>query len=367
MPKTGRLHWPLILAASAVTHALALWLMTDRAPFAPQPPPRPARFVLVPVEPTSVTAPPAPEPRRPQKPPTVTTSHAKRAEAPTSSPVGPPGPPAPPAEPSVAVAGSGRVDAPRSQAPGLTPSASLVYGLVGASASEPSRGATLRNGPGEVIDEAVAREVEGERLTRRLDRELLGDVGAAAVGAGTAPAHFRRAESTMRAALAGQELDRTPLTGKALVEDVAKTLFAAGISDSAARRVADSPLGASVQRQAGSVPNADDNRFREQGLQLMAGVEALKERARAARLKTVLQLTTDPTGAVAEVTVVERSGDPRFDESVLHLSRKVFRRLPEDDEKALGSTWWQTKWQFTWEPPDVRVRLIGAHRLPASP
>lgn len=360
MPKTGRFHWPVIIAASAVLHALALWLISDRAPFAP-PPPRPARLVLVPVEPTSVTPPLAPAPPRPQKGSPVTTSNARRAQTPTSSPVGPP------AGPSVAVAGAGRVDVPRAQAPGLTPSAGLVYGLMGTAASEPSRGATLRNGPGEVIDEAIAREVEGERLTRRLDRELLGDVGAAAVGAGTAPAHFRRAESTMRAALAGQELDRTPLAGKSLVEDVAKTLFAPGISDSAARRVADSPLGASVQRQAGSVPNTDDNRFREQGLQLMAGVEALKERARAVRLKTVLQLTTDPTGAVAEVTVVERSGDPRFDESVLHLSRKVFRRLPEDDEKALGTAWWQTKWQFTWEPPDVRVRLIDAHRLPASP
>lgn len=225
----------------------------------------------------------------------------------------------------------------------------------------------MQNGPGEVVDQAIAREVEGERLTRRLNADLLADVGAAAIGAGTVPGHFRRAESSLRALFASAEVDRTPLTAKQLAEDVAKTLFASGVSDSAARKVSDSPLGQSVRSQTVSVPNTDDNRFREQGLQLMAGIEALKERARAARLKTVLQLTTDPTGAVADVTVLEHSGDPRFDESVLHLSRKVFRRLPEDDEKALGANWWQTKWQFTWEPPDVRVRLLDAHRIPPAP
>jgi hypothetical protein len=48
-------------------------------------------------------------------------------------------------------------------------------------------------------------------------------------------------------------------------------------------------------------------------------------------------------------------------------SPAVFRVLPDDDEKALGTDWWSTKWQFTWEPPDVRVRLLDAHRLPPTP
>jgi hypothetical protein len=256
-------------------------------------------------------------------------------------------------------------DVPRAAGHQLTPRLSAIIGLEGGPA-EPVRGSTVRNGPGEFIDEAIAKEVEGERLTRKLNAELLVDVGAAAVGAGTVPGHFRRAESSMRAMLSGVKVDRTPLSAKQLAEDVAKTMFTGGISDSAARKVADSPLGQSVRNQGVSVPNTDDNRFREQGLQLMAGVEALKERISAARLKTVLQLTTDATGAVAEVTVLERSGDPRFDESVLHLSRKVFRHLPEDDERALGTHWWQTKWQFTWEPPDVRVRLLDAHRIPPA-
>jgi hypothetical protein len=47
----------------------------------------------------------------------------------------------------------------------------------------------------------------------------------------------------------------------------------------------------------------------------------------------------------------------------LHFSRKVARTIPENDDKLLGSTMWRTRWQFTWEPPDVRVRLINAWRL----
>jgi hypothetical protein len=110
-----------------------------------------------------------------------------------------------------------------------------VLGGPGRAWRQPSHGSTLRNGPGEVIDEAIAREVEGEKLTRRLNAELLGDVGAAAVGAGTVPGHFRRAESRLRAVLKAARVDRTPLTTKETVSDVARTLFASGISDTAAR------------------------------------------------------------------------------------------------------------------------------------
>lgn len=256
-------------------------------------------------------------------------------------------------------------DLPLAKGTDLTPGVGFLLRLPQATDREPSHGSTVRNGPGEVIDESVAREYEGEVLTRKMNAELLSDVAQAASDVGTAPPHFRKLEAAMREKIKDARINRTPRSDGETIADVARVVLAPTISPEAARKVTDTPLGRSVQMQTVPTPNIEDQRFRESALQLMSRAEAIKEAAHATRLRTVLEVTTDATGAVAEVTVLEKSGDREFDESVLHFSRKVARSLPDDDERGLGTSWWKTRWQFTWEPPDVRVKLVNAQRLPA--
>ena len=260
-----------------------------------------------------------------------------------------------------------RGDLPLAARPSLTPSAGFIYQLGPAGDGEPSRGSTVRNGPGEAPDQRSLDEYTGEVLTRRLNDDLQQEVGLAAVGVGNVPTHFKRYESAMRKALPKSKIDRTPMSGGDIARDVAGVLFNNGPSAEAARKVTDSPLGRSVQNQAAIVPNAEDQRFRESALQLMSQSENIRERISKARLRTVLEVTTDANGALADVSIIERSGDPKFDESVLHFSRKVARTIPDSDDKLLGTSMWRTRWQFTWEPPEVRVRLLNAWRVAGAP
>ena len=231
-----------------------------------------------------------------------------------------------------------------------------------AGGGEVSRGSTVRNGPGEAPDQRSLNEYTGEVLTRKLNATLQQDVGLAAVGVGNVPTHFKRYETAMRQLLPKSKIDRTPMTDGDLVRDVAGIIFNNGPSAEASRKVSDSPLGRSIAAQNVSVPNAEDMRFREASLQLLSQTENIKERISRARLRTVLEVTTDANGALADVSIIEKSGDPRFDESVMHFSRKVARTIPDADDKLLGTWMWRTRWQFTWEPPEVRVRLLNAWR-----
>ena len=47
---------------------------------------------------------------------------------------------------------------------------------------------------------------------------------------------------------------------------------------------------------------------------------------------------------------------------------ELIRRISttDADDKMLESSMWRTRWQFTWEPPDVRVRLLNAWRITSS-
>jgi TonB family protein len=254
-------------------------------------------------------------------------------------------------------------DAPRGRGLILVPSAGFGLSLPGAGRNEPSRGTTLRNGPGEAPDPEVEAEYRAEVLSRRLTADLQRDVGRAALEVGNVPAHFKHYEAALRSALPGARIDRTPMTDGEVLRDVAGIVFNEGPSAEASRRVSDTAFGRSLTTQNVMLPNAEDQRFREQALQMLAQFENVKERISRARLRTVLELTTDASGALADVSIVERSGDRRFDESVLHFSRKVARDLPDRDDRQLGTSRWRTRWQFTWEPPDVRVRLIEAWRL----
>ena len=263
------------------------------------------------------------------------------------------------------VGGTG--DFPVAERPSLVPSSGFAMQLGTGGVEEPSRGSTIRNGPGEAPDQRSLNEYTGEVLTRKLNSDLVEDVGNAAVATGNVPPHFKRYEEKMRSMLPKAKIDRTPMTGSELAKDVAGIMFNNGPSAEASRKVAETPLGRSVANNTVMTPNVEDQRFREGALQMLTQTENIKERATRARLRTVLEMTTDARGVLADVSIVEKSGDPRFDESVLHYSRKVARTIPDSDDKLLGTSLWRTRWQFTWEPPDVRVRLLNAWRVGTDP
>jgi hypothetical protein len=349
-------------------HALLLWWARG-APQAPGGAPR-ARLQWVEVE-----APPAPAATPPAAAAPPARKGPARQASPTASAAAPASDAPARAGPAEAVfEGLGpKGDLPLARQLQLTPGAGAVLGMAPAADAEGPHGTTVRNGPGEAPDPVVAKEVEGERLSRTLNGQILDELGRAAVAVGTVPGHFRSAESAMRELFRKAPVEVTAPTSGDTVREVANLLMPGGISAEAARRVTDSPLGYSIATQSVASPTIDDSRFREGAMTLLGATEELKKRVQEPRLKAILELVTDPYGTVANAIVVQRSGDTKFDESVLHLSRKAFRRLPDNDEKALGSSWWKTKWQFTWAPPpfpglqaDVRVTLLDAHRIPPS-
>jgi outer membrane biosynthesis protein TonB len=369
--KRQRPTWLWTVLASGALHAAALWLLSTGAQAPSLPASRPLELTWVETEASPAPAPQPPvavavaapvKPTRQAPPP----SKADPAPARTEANAGFSGGQS--ASTGGSVAEPGTVgDVPVARGVNLTPGLGGVLKMPEAADAEPSHGTTVRNGPGEEPDPVAAREYEGEVLSRRLTGDLQRELGSAALAVGSVPGHFRAVESSMREVLRNAPVEVTPKSAREVAQDVARMLLASpGASAEAARKVTDSPLGRSLASGSVPLPNAEDQRFREQAMQMMGATEALKEKLSAPQLRTVLELTCDPTGALADVTVIEKSGDPRFDESVMHLSRKVFRSLPDNDEKGLGASWWRTRWQFTFEPPAVKVRLIGAHRVPPT-
>jgi hypothetical protein len=360
-----------IVLASLALHGLALWAMSGDVSHRAAPS-RAMELSWIENDRAAQQPEEAPKTAPPQtQPPQPPTKKKKATEASASPAQQPSGGGTTSEAPDVAATASGtasevgdRGDMPLAKGRDLTPGLGFVLKLPhGKTGQDAQAGTTVMNGPGEEPDQVVAKEVEGERLTRKLNSELQQDVGEVAVAVGTVPGHFRQVETSMRASLAKAPLDRTPKSVGDEVRDIARIALTPGVSAQAARNVTDSPMGRSITNNSVMMPNVEDSRSREAAMQMMGAAEAIKERMHAPQLKTVLEMTTDASGGLADVTVVEKSGDPRFDESVIHLSRKVFRSLPENDDKALGTSWWRTRWQFTYEPPDVKVRLLGAHRV----
>lgn len=350
-----------LVGVSLALHAGALGWMATR------PPPPPAERASRPIEMEFITVPPPTpevEPKAPEPVAAVTPVKKKKTEVTAVPEQQPSGPVAEGNTTPTASEGIGqRGDLPVASRPSLVPSSGFIMQLGPAGTNDSGRGTTVRNGPGEAPDQASLNEYTGEVLTRKLNTDLREEVGRAAVEVGNVPTHFKRYESAMRAALPKAKIERTPMTAKEAIADAAGVVFG-GPSDSAVKKVTDTATGRSITSGPSVMPNVEDQRAREAGLAMMVQGEAIRERMRRARLRTVLELTTDATGALADVSVIEKSGDERFDESVIHFSRKVARTIPDADDKLLGATMWRTRWQFTWEPPDVRVRLINAVRVP---
>lgn len=353
------------MGVSLGLHALVFGLIANAPPSAEPSPHRPLELEFIaltreepqPPQPPEVV--PAPKAAAPKKKP----APADAVIASVPPPSGAPGVEGSGAPTSADATAGTRGDLPVAARPSLTPSTGFALRLGSRDLDEGPRGTTVRNGPGEAPDQASLNEYTGEVLTRKLNADLREEVGLAAVEVGNVPTHFKRYETAMRTALPKAKIDVTPLNGKQTLADLAPLLFNEGPSAAAQKKIADSPLGQSVQRQTVMSPNVEDQRFRESALSMLSQTENIKERATRTRLRTVLELTTDASGALADVSIIEKSGDPRFDESVLHFSRKVARTLPDADDKLLGTSMWRTRWQFTWEPPDVRVRLLNAWRV----
>ncbi|MBL8910309.1 MAG: energy transducer TonB [Archangium sp.] len=356
---------------SVALHAAALGVVANIKP----PPPSFVASNAIEME-FFVPKEPEPEPVKepdPVKPPQQLAAVIKKKKDATNT-----NPPQQPSSPNIAIVNDAppavtgpnvgqRGDLPVATKPSLVPSTGFIMSLGPAGTNDSGRGSTVRNGPGEEPDQSVLKEYTGEVLTRKLNGQLREDVGLAAVGAGNVPPHFKRYETAMRKMLPTAKIDKTPLTGKEVLGEVAGMMFNNGPSPEAQAKIANTPTGRSVQNQNVMMPNVDDQRAREGAMAALAQTENIKERVSRPRLRTVLEVTTDASGALADVSVVEKSGDPRFDESVLHFSRKVARTIPDSDDKILGATMWRTRWQFTWEPPDVRVRLLNAWRLDNQP
>lgn len=354
------------IVLSLGVHALAgvaLWLAPQPAP----PPSTSATLTWIDVPPPAVQAPPPPPPER-AAPPTPAkgkpTKRAATAAAPT---------PAAPAAAStgtgidtpLAETGTGPVAAP-SKRPSLVPRAGFVMSMPEPLDAEDTRGTTLHNEPMDQPDEVAVREYQAEKAGRKLSLDLATDVARAQQGAGRLPGFFGSLSRSFEEAAAQEKVAVSNDSARAqLLDGVGSVLDPTRTkpTDTAVQRVAETAFVQNNRIGNPALPG-DQRQFNEAVAQGFARIESIKDALSAPRLRTVVVLTTDPRGVLADASISERSGDRTFDESALHLSRKVMRKLPESDEKALGTSWWRSRWVFTWEPPRMKVRLLEATPLP---
>lgn len=246
--------------------------------------------------------------------------------------------------------------------PNLTPGLGLVMRLGEAADAEDTRGTTLRNDPRDQPDEQAVAEYRAETANRQLQLDLAADVARVQQASGNLPRFFSNFRRALEEASDGAKVKVEPASERKQVLDALGVIVdptRSKPSDEAIKRVTDTAF---VQNQRIGNPAlpGDQQQFNQAVAQMFTATERIKEQLQGAQLRTVIALTTDPRGFLAEASIEERSGDRTFDESALHLSRKVARDLPDTDDKALGSTWWRSRWVFTWEPPRMRVRFLEA-------
>lgn len=384
-PRSRGLHWALL--ASLVLHAL----VGLYAYFGPKPErtqsggPRPIEVELTFRE-EPKPPPPVVTPVEVQPAPVVPEKTAKKKQPAAAQPAAPQvAQPVGPTEPSAPATTSGVVadkgDSPRQNAPFLVPRVGTMLPEMGTeSALAEAPGRTIKNGPGEEVPEVAMREYVAETAKRRLDDDLSGIVADAQRKNGLVDPYFTRLLEDLNTGFKGADVKLTKRgTMQAVKEEVIDTYtqpaerFAKTGSplanDEQARPFTESSFGRTIDR--GGVPGGDieSSRMLQAGLQSMAFTAVIKDSAARPRLKTVLMLRQDGDGALAEATVVQHSGDLEFDEFVLHLSRKVVRDQGDTSDKggAPSAYGWSSFWQFTWEPPEVKVKLLRVQKATALP
>jgi hypothetical protein len=366
-----RLHWALF--ASVLLHALLiLWVVL--APPEASKPPKGSQAIEMDL--VMVAPPPAPVPEQVAPQPKPVTKQASKAPSAPKQPK-PAAAPAAVAEPErVATAPSAPIgeqaDSPRQSSPFLVPRVGTVMpGLGDGTHESEAAGRTVRNGPGEEPDAVAMREYTAERAAKRINDQIGDLLGKAQRENGMVDPYFTQLQTGLTEGFKGVDVKLSKRsTGAMLREEVVETYtkpaerFAKTGSplenDEQARQFSDSSFGRTLER--GGIPGGDvhDQRMLQAGLQSMAFTQVIKDSASRPRLKTVLMLRQDGDGALAEATVIEKSGDSEFDEFVLHLSRKVVRSQGDTSEKggAPSALGWSSVWQFTWEPPQVKVKLL---------
>ncbi|HZA49471.1 MAG TPA: hypothetical protein VE549_01955 [Myxococcaceae bacterium] len=361
------------VAASVALHAAALFLICGAPPRPVEPPPQLVDFDFV------VSAQPQLAP--PSEPPKGGTK-ARRTD-----PVVPPAP----IERSTAAdePSSTGSDAPlaKSEAPPvLVPSPSLAERLgAGAQPEESGSGQTIVNTPQERPDERAVAEYTAENLQRRLDADLKRDVAEVRTRNGLSPRYFTRVQEALRDAFGGAPVE---VTKKSPVQEIAGAVIDAVetwrlpaeqfgrtgspvTSPDQTRAVEESGLGRMMERNA--YPSSDEGARRSmvQTLQQLATLDILAKSARRVRLRVIVALHHDWSGALADVRILESSKDPEFDAWVLHLTRRVFREHGERDHDSVDLPYeaegWNSDWQFTYEPPRMRVKLLRAWPGPPPP
>ena len=368
---------PRALLASLVLHALllalALWTAPSDSSLGAHS--KPVEVELVMVEPKVMPAPVEPVRAQPPSPPGAKKSKraaapiAEAQTAPLSSPVALSAPVAEPA------------DSPRSGSPFLVPRVGTVLPGLGYGDESEASGHTVRNWPGEEPDVAAVREYTAERSKAKLD-EVLGEMVAVAQrDTGLVDPYFTRLGADLAEGFKGAKVEiAKKTTAETFKQEVVDTYVGPAerfaktgnpMSDpEQARQFNESSFGRTLERGGTQLGDSHDQRTLEAGMQSMAFTQVIKDSASRPRLKTVMMLRQDGDGALAETTVLEHSGDEQFDEFVLHLTRKVVRDHGDTSEEggAPDARGWSSVWQFTWEPPQVKVKLLRVlHAARESP
>ena len=321
----------------------------------------------------------------PVKLPPAAPAPAKTARAKTSAPAkgaaqAAKQEPTSPAQPGSRSAATGYVlDAPRRGGASLQPRVSTVLPGIGNGEGDDARGHLVLNGPGEEGDPEIIAEYTNEKVARKAGSMVDDALGDAAKAAGTLPPYFSRLQNAMNDSVNKAEVEISDKTRKEKVSDAVDTWllpaqqFARTGSPFAnpedEKAITDTGLGHLADRGGISGRDMTENRQNEAALQYLSGMQVMINSAQRPRLKTVLEVRQTASGALAETVVLQKSGDPKFDEFVLHQTRKLMTQegdtedgdSPWHDEKSDG---FRSIWQFTWEPPNVKARLIRVLRTP---
>lgn len=371
-----RLPWALI--ASLLLHALLLGLVVWKAPAdrSSSASAKPLEIELVMVAPKV-----EPAPTRPVSPlpPAVAATSKKGLRRPSADPAAAPEAiaTAPAAWPSAPV--GKQADSPRRSDAFLVPRVGSVLPGLGSGEETEAAGHTLRNGPGEEPDAQAVREYTAERNQAKLDDQLGEMVAAVQRQTGLVDPYFTRLQADLSGGFKGAHVELSERTAaQTFKQEVVDTYTGPAsqfgrtgnpMSDpEQARPFNESSFGRTLERGGNQLGDAHDQRMLEAGMQSMAFTQVIRASASRPRLKTVLMLRQDGDGALAETTVLEHSGDSEFDEFVIHLTRKVVRDQGDTSETGGGPSalGWSSVWQFTWEPPQVKVKLLRVVRPPKA-
>lgn len=275
-------------------------------------------------------------------------------------------------------------DDPRASGAGgasLQPRISTVLPGIGNGEGDDAEGRTVVNGPGEDGDPEAIAEYTREQVGRKAQNLVDGVMGDVARNSGTLPPYFSKVQSGMMDGFGKLLPDLSEKTKQQKAHEAldpwlvpAETYGKTGspfANPDDEREVKETGLGRIADQGGFNHSDPAEAGRMNQTMQQLGSMQAMVNAAKRTRLKTVLEVRQTSSGALAETVVLEKSGDAKFDEWVIHQTRKLISELGETDD---GDTPWHDEsskgfrsvWQFTWEPPKVKVKLIRVMRAEAK-